>query len=238
MSHITVSNIDIEVIRKKIKNVHLSVHPPYGRVRLAVPESMDADAVRIFALSRLPWIKRQQKRFTLQERQTPREFLSGESHYFLGTRYLLNVIETKGKQRAELRNNKQIDLYVRPGSNKDKREQIMSEWYRGELKALIPDYIDKWQGIMGVTVDDWGIKLMKTKWGTCNREAKRIWLNLELAKKHPRCLEYIIVHEMVHLIERNHTDQFKAYMDKYIPNWRSIRDELNDLTFESSRWEY
>jgi hypothetical protein len=131
-----------------------------------------------------------------------------------------------------------MDLYVRPGHTKEKRERIVSQWYREELKHLIPEYIKKWEDTIGVTVNEWGVKLMKTKWGTCNEQDKRIWINLELAKKNPRCLEYIIVHEMVHLLERHHNDRFKAYMDEFLPNWKSIRDELNEMIYESSQWTY
>ncbi len=238
MDKITIDNIDVEVISKKIKNIHLSVHPPDGRVRLAVPEKMNAEAIKLFVISKLSWIKKQRTKYKIQERQSVREFVSGESHYFLGTRYLLNVIETSGKQRVELRNKKYIDLYVRPNSSAKKREKIMMEWYRKYLKSIIPDYIKKWEKIIGVSVDFWGVKLMKTKWGTCNPDDKRIWINLELAKKNPRCLEYIIVHEMVHLLERHHNDKFIAYMDRFLPNWRSIRSELNEIIFESSSWSY
>ncbi|NLM62784.1 MAG: M48 family metallopeptidase [Mollicutes bacterium] len=238
MDKITIDNIDVEVISKKIKNIHLSIHPPDGRVRLAVPEKMNAEAIKLFVISKLSWIKKQRTKYKIQERQSVREFVSGESHYFLGTRYLLNVIETSGKQRVELRNKKYIDLYVRPNSSAKKREKIMMEWYRKYLKSIIPDYIKKWEKIIGVSVDFWGVKLMKTKWGTCNPDDKRIWINLELAKKNPRCLEYIIVHEMVHLLERHHNDKFIAYMDRFLPNWRSIRSELNEIIFESSSWSY
>ena len=227
MDKITIGNIDIDLIRKNIKNIHLSVYPPDGRVRLAVPERMNDEAVRLFATSKLAWITKQRKKFSEQDRQTAREFVSGESHYYFGTRYLLNVVETTGKQHIELRGNKYIDLYVRPESTVEKREKIMSDWYRQSLKKVIPDYIKKWEEIMGVTVNDWGVKLMKTKWGTCNVKDKRIWINLELAKKNPQCLEYIIVHEMVHLLERHHNEKYKAYMDKFLPNWKSIKDELN-----------
>lgn len=238
MNNIVINDIEIEVIKKNIKNVHLSVHPPAGRVRLAAPENMDEEAIRLFAISKLSWIKKQRKEFDTQERQSVREFLSGESHYFMGTRYLLNVIESSEKQRVELRNKKYMDLYVRPGHTKGKRERIVSQWYREELKRLIPEYIEKWEGTIGVTVNEWGVKLMKTKWGTCNEKDKRIWINLELAKKNPRCIEYIIVHEMVHLLERHHNDRFKAYMDEFLPNWKSIRDELNEMIYESSQWTY
>jgi predicted metal-dependent hydrolase len=229
MDKITVGNIEIDLIRKNIKNIHLSVYPPEGRVRLAVPERMNDEAVRLFAVSKLAWITKQRKKFSEQDRQTVREFVSGESHYYFGTRYLLNVVETTGKQHIELRSNKYIDLYVRPESTVEKREKIMSDWYRQSLKKVIPDYIKKWEEIMGVTVNDWGVKLMKTKWGTCNVKDKRIWINLELAKKNPRCLEYIIVHEMVHLLERHHNKKYKAYMDKFLPNWKSIKNELNSF---------
>ena len=238
MSKITIHNIDIELIRKKINNIHLSVYPPDGRVRLAVPQHMDDEAARVFAFSKLSWIKKQKKKYTTQEGQSIREFVSGESHYFMGTGYLLNVIETKGKQRVELRNNKYIDLYVRPGSTVEKREKLLSEWYRQNLKDMIPSYIQKWEKIMGVTVDEFGVKLMKTRWGTCNVRDKRIWINLELAKKAPRCLEYIVVHEMAHLLEKRHNRVFKDYMTKFLPNWKNIKDELNGLTFESSKWSY
>ena len=235
MERITVGNIDIDVIRKNIKNIYLSVYPPDGRVRLAVPEKMNDEAIRIFIVSKLAWITKQRKKFITQERQTERKFISGESHYYFGTRYLLNIVETTGKQHAELRNNKYIDLYVRPESSAGKRGKILSDWYRQSLKKVIPDCIKKWEEIMGVTVNDWGVKLMKTKWGTCNVRDKRIWINLELVKKNPQCLEYIIVHEMVHILERHHNEKFKAYMDKFLPNWKNIKDELNGLIFDSSK---
>lgn len=235
MGKIVIGNIDIEVITKAIKNIHLSVHPPDGRVRIAAPMQMDEESIRLFAISKLSWIKKQRAKFENQDRQSAREFVSGESHYFNGDRYLLNVIETTGKQRVEPRNKKYIDLYVRPGSTVEKREKVMREWYRSHLKSVIPGYIEKWEGTIGVKVNSWGVKLMRTRWGSCNIEDKRIWINLELAKKNPRCLEYIIVHEMVHLLERKHNDRFVAYMDKFLPNWRSARNELNELTYESGK---
>ncbi|GAB2481314.1 SprT family zinc-dependent metalloprotease [Alkalibacterium psychrotolerans] len=234
MNALNINGIEIEFYRKDIKNVHLSVHPPAGRVRLAVPEDMDEEAIRLFVISKIAWIKKQRKQFKLQDRQSVREFVSGESHYFLGSRYLMNVIESPEKQRVELRNKKYMDLYVRPDSTREQREKVVNEWYRTELKQMVPEYIEKWESIMGVTVEDWGIKLMRTKWGTCNESVRRIWLNLELAKKNPRCLEYIIVHEMVHFLERKHNERFKAYMDQYLPNWRGIRAELNELIFDRS----
>jgi predicted metal-dependent hydrolase len=230
MSKITVENIDIELIRKKIKNIHLTVYPPDGRVRLAVPQHMDDEGARVFAVLKLDWIKKQKKKYTSKERQSKREFTTGESNYFLSDKYLLNVIETTGKQHVILRDNKYMDLYVRPGSTVEKREKILTEFYRQSLKDMIPSYIEKWEKIIGVTVNEFGVKLMKTRWGTCNVRDKRIWINLELAKKAPRCLDYIVVHEMVHLLEKRHNQVFKDYMSKFLPDWRSIKDELNGIT--------
>jgi len=229
----TINDIEIELIKKDIKNLHLSVLPPNGRVRISAPKRMDDEAIRLFAISKLSWIKKQRSKFKNQERQPEREFVSGESHYFMGKRYLLNVVYTnKRKQGVEIRNKTYLDLFVREGSNKEQRQKVMKEWYRKELKALIPPLIEKWEPILGVKVASWGVKHMKTRWGTCNTTAKRIWINLELAKKSPICLEYIVVHEMVHLLERHHNERFISYMDKFLPNWRSIKAELNGLVFE------
>lgn len=229
MDSLLIGDINIEVISKNIKNIHLSVHPPNGRVRLAAPKTMNDEALRLFAISKLSWIKKQRKKFKDQSRESPREFVSGESHYLFGERYLLNVVETKSKQRVEIANNSYLNLYVRKNSTKEKRENIMNEWYRSELKLQIPKYIEKWEPIMNVSVNEWNVRKMKTKWGSCNIQDKKILINLELAKKNPRGLEYIVVHEMVHLLERNHNDKFKAYMDKFLPNWRAIRNEINGI---------
>lgn len=229
MDKITVENIDIELYRKKIKNIHLTVYPAEGRVRLSVPKQMDDEAVRKFVVSKLAWINKQRNKFITRERQAEREFVSGESHYFLGAEYLLNVIETAGKQHVELRDDRYLDLYTRSGSSVEKRERILSEWYRQSLKEIIPPLIEKWEKIIGVSVNDFGIKLMKTRWGTCNIRDKRIWINLELAKKNPRCIEYIVVHEMVHLLEKHHNQTFKNYMSEFLPDWKNIKDELNGL---------
>lgn len=238
MEELRIADVQIEIVKKNIKNLHLSVHPPYGRVRIAAPKTMSDEAIRVFAICKLSWIKKQRLKFQNQDRQSEREFISGESHYFLGRRYLLNVIYTSKKQRVEIIKNNQIDLYVRENSNTEQREKVMSEWYRSFLKEQIPVIISKWEKEIGVKVNSWGVKLMKTKWGTCNIEAKRIWLNLELAKKSLRCLEYIIVHEMIHLLERNHNDRFHSYMDMFMPNWKEIKAELNGMVFENSNWTY
>lgn len=233
MEKIIINNIEIELTKKNIKNLHLSVHPPDGRVKISAPQYMDTDTIRLFAISKLSWIRKQQKKFINQERQPEREYVSGESHYFLGQRYLLNVIYTnKRKQGVEIRNKKYIDLYVRENTPKYLRERAMTEWYRRELKKLIPTIIAKWEPIIGVGVNEFGVKKMKTRWGSCNPKAKRIWLNLELVKKSPTCIEYVVVHEMTHLLERKHNERFIAYMDKFLPNWRAIKAELNGLIYE------
>lgn len=233
MEKLIINDIEIELTKKNIKNLHLSVHPPDGRVKISAPNRMDIDTIRLFAISKLAWIKRQQNKFKSQERQPEREYVSGESHYFLGQRYLLNVIYTnKRKQGVEIRNKRYIDLYVRENTPKYLRERVMIEWYRKKLKELIPPLIAKWEPIMEVKVNEFGVKRMKTRWGSCNPAAKRIWLNLELAKKSPSCIEYVVVHEMVHLLERSHNERFIAYMDKFLPNWRAIRAELNGLIHE------
>lgn len=238
MHQIIVSDIMVDVVRKDIKNLHLAVYPPHGRVRVAVPLYVEDDAVRLAVIAKLPWIKRQQKQFNAQDRQTERQYISGESHYFEGQRYQLNVEYRDETPSVKIRNKKILQLVVRPGSDVEQRRNVMTSWYRQQLKKQSAPLIDKWQSIIGVQVDDWRIKQMKTKWGSCNIEARRIWINLELAKKPIQCLEYIIVHELVHLRERHHNDQFKAYMDQYLPNWRVLRDELNREPLAYETWDY
>lgn len=228
MTILTINDVEIQVIKKNIKNIHLSVHPPNGEVRISAPKKMTNEAIRIFALSKISWIKKHRAKFENQEKIPELEYISGEGHYYFGQLYILNVIyQSSNRAKVEIRNKSYIDLYVKEGTNKEKRRDIIKEWYRKELKSIIPSLIEKWEKIMGVTVEEWGVKQMKTRWGTCNPRAKRIWLNLELVKKPYHCLEYIIVHEMAHLIERGHGERFKAIMDKYYPNWRDINKELN-----------
>lgn len=237
MQQITVANIKIDVVKKDIKNLHLAVYPPTGRVRIAAPVQTNDEAIRLFAVSKLGWIKRHQRIFVSQDRETAREFVSGESHYFNGKRYLLKVIEQDAKPRVEVQH-KKIELYVRTNSTTRQRATVLNEWFREQVKKQIPELIAKWENTMQVKVNDWGVKQMKTKWGTCNIESKRVWLNLELAKKPSRCLEYILVHEMVHLLERHHNDNFLSYMDKFLPQWRNQKKELNSLPVSHSDWNY
>ncbi len=238
MRQITVSDITIDVVRKDIKNLHLAVYPPTGRVRIATPLNVDDEAVRLFAISKLSWIKKHRRSFANQRRETKREYVSGESHYVEGRRYLLNVIYHNATPKVEIRNKTYIDLYVRPNSSTEQRERVMTEWYRRRLKDKIPILIKKWQKIIGVQVTDWKVKQMKTKWGTCKAELNQIWLNLELAKKPLASLEYIIVHELVHLLERHHNDRFTALMDKFMPQWRLHQAELNQLILSYNDWNY
>jgi predicted metal-dependent hydrolase len=235
---IDVNGLIVDVVRKNIKNLHLAVYPPNGRVRVAVPLRINDEAVRLFTISKLAWIKRQQAKFAAQERQSAREFVSGESHYYQGNRYLLNVIYRVGIPAVAIRNNKIMDLCVRPGSDTPERERILTTWYRRRLKEEIPPLIAKWEPIIGVQVAEWGVKQMKTRWGTCNIKAQRIWLNLELIKKPVHCLEYVVVHEMVHLLERHHNDRFTAYMNRFMPLWQYYREELNRAPLGHEEWEY
>ena len=238
MHQIVVNNIVIDVVRKNIKNLHLAVYPPLGRVRIATPTKVDDEAVRLFVISKMSWIKKNQSKYINQERQPERKYISGESHYFRGQRYLLNVINHYGYPKVSIRNKKFMDLFVKADYTQEQRENVMTNWYRKNLKEQIPPLIVKWQKEIGIEDILWEVKKMKTKWGTCNREAKRIWLNLELAKKPEHCLEYIIVHEMVHFLERNHTDRFVAYMDKFIPSWRNYKQELNRFILKHEDWTY
>ena len=228
----------VEVVRKDIKNLHLAVYPPNGRVRVAIPLRLDDETVRLAVISRLGWIRRKQAGLKQQDRQSEREMVSGESHYVQGRRYRLDVIECTGRTSVCLRNNNTLELCVRPGTSGQNREAALYRWYRQLLRAQIPELIAKWEPVVGVNVADWGIKKMKTRWGTCNNAARRIWLNLELAKKPPSCLEYILVHEMLHLLERHHNDRFRGYMDRFMPQWRLHRDELNRAPLAHEDWQY
>lgn len=237
MLHIT-DQLSIDLVRKEIKNMHLAVYPPTGRVRIAAPLRINDEAVRLFAISKIAWIRKQQRNFEAQDRQPPRQYVERESHYFQGKRYLLRVIEKDAAPHVVLKAKTYIELYVRPDASTEQRQSILNEWYRTELKKQIQPLVDKWQEKIGVLVDDWQVKQMKTKWGTCNIEKKRIWINLELAKKPIQCLEYIVVHEMIHLLERHHNDRFLSLMEKYMPQWKFYKEELNRLPVRDGEWEY
>jgi len=234
---ISVKGLSVQVVRKAIKNLHLGVYPPNGRVRVAVPLRVNDDAVRLALVGKLGWIKRQRVKFETQSRQSKREMVSGESHYFLGRRYRLSVVPHDGAPKV-LTRKKLIELYVRRETNARQRERVLRRWYRQRLKEMIPPLVEKWQEILGVQLVEWGIKKMKTRWGTCNPGARRVWLNLELAKKPSQCLEYILVHELTHLVERHHTDRFISLMNRHLPNWRQHRQVLNSEPLAHDSWTY
>lgn len=238
MPRISVAGLDVEVIQKEIKHLHLGVYPPDGRVRVSAPLWVDDETVRLAVIARLGWIKRHQEAFLRQERQSARECVYRESHYFLGRRYLLKISEGEGPSRVVVQNKTTLNLFVPVGADSAKREQVLNAWYRRELKALIPPMITQWAAVIGVQVTYWGVKKMKTKWGSCNPNTRRIWLNLELAKTPVQCLDYIIVHELVHLLERKHNDRFRSLMDTFMPQWRLHRDELNRVPLGHEHWCY
>lgn len=237
MPKVEIGSITMQLNRKAIKNLHISVLPPDGRVRVSAPESMTETAIRMAVISRIPWIKKQQSDFAKQPRQSDREMVGGECHYLWGRRYRLNLIERSGKHEIKLGRGR-LHLYVNPATTLENKALVLSSYYRDALKARIAELLPVWEDKIGVTATDWGIKKMKTKWGSCNTQAKRIWLNLELAKKPPECLEYILVHELVHLLERNHNEQFKAHMDRLLPDWRERRDLLNRMPLAHNNWIY
>ncbi|MGM0395928.1 MAG: M48 family metallopeptidase [Bacillota bacterium] len=222
MKEIIVEDIQIQLRRKNIKTLRLSVHPPNGEVRISVPNGVSDDAAIEFIKSKMQWINLQRKKL----KKTTKEYIPGEKHLFLGNEYQLQIQETSAKQRAQIEDG-MITLLVRNGHTREKRESLLNEWYREQLKEIIPGYIAKWEPIMGVKVKDFGVKNMKTRWGTCNIREQRIWLNLRLAIRDERLLEYIVVHEMTHLLERLHNHRFKMLMTRFIPNWRDLKKELN-----------
>jgi predicted metal-dependent hydrolase len=236
-AQINLGGISVDVVFKDIKNVHLSVHPPTGRVRIAAPERMRIDMVRLFAISKLAWIKRQQITLQGQERETPREYLDRESHYLWGKRYLLQVVEMDGAPSVQLDHHKML-LRVRPRTSEDKKREIVAQFYREQIKVTAPSLVARWASVMGVSVDRFYVQQMKTKWGSCNPRARAIRLNTELAKKPRHCLEYVVVHEMTHFMVRHHNDRFTAIIDKFMPQWRHYREELNRWPLGYETWGY
>jgi len=236
-TQIELGDIKVDVVFKDIKNVHLSVHPPNGRVRIAAPTRMSPDTVRVFAISRLSWIKQQQEKIQAQERETPREYLNRESHYIWGKRYLLDVVEENARPEVELKHGKMI-LRVRPGTDEIRKQVIVEEWYRAQLKQAVTPLITKWEPLMGVKVERLFVQRMKTKWGSCTPKSRSIRLNTDLAKKPRECLEYILVHEMVHLLEPTHNARFVSLMDSFVPKWQFYREALNRLPVRHELWDY
>lgn len=234
-AYMTIRGIDIDVVYKDIKNLHIGVYPPMGRVRVAAPGRLGDDQVRLAVIQRLPWIKKQREQLRAAERQSRREMVTGESHYVWGIRHRLKIIERPGRAHLEVDGGRLL-LYVPEGTTAKRRRELLDRWHREQLRAATPYLIAKWEPILEVSVPRWTIRRMKTKWGSCNRESGHVWLNAELAKKHPDCLEYIVVHEMTHLLERNHGESFVRLMDNYLPDWRSRRDQLNDAPLAHENW--
>ena len=232
---IQLGEVSIAVTRKAVKNVHLSVHPPMGHVTLVAPTATRLEVARAYAISKLGWICDQQTKLQAQARETPRQFVERETHLLWGRRYLLSVVEKDAKPTVT-RDHRRITLSVRPGSTVAKREEVMDEWHRALLHQAVPALIEKWELKLGVTVSDYFLQRMKTKWGGCNHRAGNIRLNTELVKKPKDLLEYVVVHEMVHLIEPTHSERFVALLAQHYPTWREARVELNELPLASQSW--
>ncbi len=235
---IEVGGLVVEIVRKDIKNLHVGVYPPSGRVRVAAPLRLSDDAVRVAVSTRLGWIRRQRAEFDAQARQSRREMIEGESHFFRGRRYRLSVIERDGPPTLRIVNSSTLQLKIRQGTDRAGREAILERWYRARLREQIPALLEKWQPRIGVDVAEVRIRKLKTRWGSCNAVARRLWLNLELVKKPPICTEYIVVHEMIHLLERHHSERFGELLNTALPNWRTVRDQLNSAPLAHENWTY
>ena len=236
-SQITVGGVTVDVVHKDIKNVHLSVHPPTGRVTIAAPNHMSLDTVRLFAIAKVSWIRQQQDKLNQQDRETPREFLSRESHYVWGERYLMKVVEVDAPPAIELKHTRMV-FQIRPGMDNDKKKELLDGWYRELVREAIEPLFKTWEQRIGVKANGVSVRRMKTKWGSCNPTSKTILLNTDLAKKPRECLEYIVVHELVHLLEPTHNDRFIKLMDQHMPKWQSHRQLLNSLPVRHENWGY
>lgn len=234
---IELGDVVIDVVLKDIKNVHLSVYPPNGRVRISAPSRMSLDTIRVFAISKLAWIRQQQKKIRDQERDTPREFIEKESHYVWGKRLLLAVIERNQPSTIEIKHNRML-MVIRPGASREERNALIEAWYREEIRNIAPRLIKEWEERIGVKHEQIFVQRMKTRWGSCNPRTRSIRLNTELARKPVDCLEYILVHELCHLIEPTHNDRFKELMNHYLPNWKHHRKVLNSLPLRHEDWGY
>lgn len=237
MPYIDLGDLRIEVAWKDIKNLHLSVMPPEGQVRIAAPRQLNLDAIRLFAISKLPWIRTRQLRMQAQQRETPRRFLDRESHYVWGRRYLLQRVEREAAPAVEIKRGKLV-LQVRPGTDEAHCREVLDTWYRGQIRAVAPDLIAKWEPIMNVKAGRLFVQRMRTRWGGCNPTTGVIRLNTDLARKPVECLEYILVHEMAHLLEPTHNARFTSLMDLFLPAWQQLRKRLNELPVPHVEWDY
>lgn len=236
-SSLVVRGIEVEVSHKAIKNLHIGVYPPDGKVRVSAPARLDQEQVRLAVIQRLPWIKRHQRQLRNAARQTKREMVTGETHYLWGRPYRLRVAERPGRPHVHIEGGR-LHLTTPPRSTVESRIRHFEKWRRTRLREQLTVLVEKWEPIIGQTVPYWNIRKMKTKWGSCNTESGRIWFNLDLVQKHPRCVEYIVVHEMAHLLERHHNDHFLRLMDTFLSNWRSCRDELNTAPLGHEEWNH
>lgn len=237
VTRMALGDITVDIVHKDIKNIHLSVYPPRGRVRIAAPLRMSLDTIRVFAISRLGWIKQQQQKLQEQERATPREYVDRESHEVWGKRYLLKVLVDDAPPSVALQH-RWLLLRLRPGTDAGKKQAIVEAWYRQQLKNAVPPLLARWEPLLGVQVERFFVQRMKTTWGSCNHGARTIRLNTELAKKPRQCLEYIVVHEMTHILEPTHNARFVALMDHFLPPWRFYREQLNRLPVRHEDWVY
>ena len=235
--HVKLGDMNVDVVLKDIKNVHLSVHPPTGRVTISAPARMGLDTIRVFAISKLGWIRQQQRKLQEQERETPREYLDRESHYVWGKRYLLKIVEAEQPPSVSLSHSRMV-LQVRPGTSPSKRQEILEDWYRELVKQAAPPLIAKWELLLGVSSSRLFVQRMKTKWGSCSPGARNIRLNTDLAKKPRECLEYLVVHELIHLLEPTHNARFVTLMNQFMPKWPCCRQTLNRLPVRHESWAY
>lgn len=236
-AELLVGGLRVQIVRKGIKNLHLGVYPPNGRIRVAAPLTVSDSAVRLAVVKNLGWIKRQRARFDAQPRQPKRQMAGGETHFLFGRPYRLRLVVASARGIA-VRRKSLLEIHAPAGTTAAQREQMLQAWYRDHLKKRIPALLAKWQPRLGVEASHWGVRRMRTRWGTSNPDSGRILLNLELAKKPVRCLEYLVVHELVHLIERHHNDRFLALMDDHLPRWRQVRAELNAAPLAHEHWTY
>lgn len=227
-----IGSIEFELLRKPIKHMRIHVLPPDGLVQVVAPHSFTETAIRLAFIARMPWVKKQQQAFQQQARQSERQWVSGECHYLWGKAYRLEVMEHSGAHQVRRGKDNYLQLWVRPRTSAANKAKVLQGFYRQQLITEVPKLLEKWLPRMELVLNDWRIKQMKTKWGSCNIEARRLWLNLELAKKPYACLEYVLVHELVHLLERKHNDRFMAYMDRFLPDWPERRELLNRLPLD------
>lgn len=231
-----VGGVEVDVVFKDIKNVHLGVYPPTGRVRVAAPLRTKMETVRTFLITKLPWIRKQQAKLLAQSRETPREYLERESHYLWGSRYLLQIVESE-RPSATVTTHRAIVLTVPPNASTAKRHDVLAAWYRAELKAALVPLVTLWEKQLGIRVERTFVQTMKTKWGSSNPRLRHIRLNLELAKKPRPCLDYVVLHEMLHFIVPNHSERFLTLLDQHMPQWRMVRQLLNEAPLGHTDWE-